>query len=117
MDVQIITHNNASILECVSLVTRSEEALELVAASFEQNCRLLLLEAHVLPASFFDLRTQFAGDFLQKLLNYRIKTAGVFPSDREYKERFKEFLVEAKRGSVFRAFESRHEALNWLTAE
>jgi hypothetical protein len=117
MDIQIITHENTRVLECITVVTKTEEALELVAASVEQNCRLLLLEAHVLPDAFFDLRTQFAGEFLQKLLNYRIQTAGVFPPEREYKERFKEFLTEARRGSIFRAFESRHKALDWLAAE
>jgi hypothetical protein len=117
MEIEIITHSDVRILACVSSVTSVEDALELVAASSEQNCRSLLLEAHILPDSFFDLRTQFAGDFLQKLLNYRLRTAGVFPPDREYKERFKEFLAEARRGTTFRAFGSRHEALNWLAAE
>jgi hypothetical protein len=59
----------------------------------------------------------FAGEFLQKLQNYRMRAAGVFPADREYGERFSEFLSEAKRGGSFRAFAIRMDAEAWLASE
>jgi hypothetical protein len=117
MEIGIINYKNARILECLSPITGMEDALDVVAASHEHDSDRFLLESPVLPDTFFDLRTRFAGEFVQKLQNYRIRTAGVIPPMSEYSERFREFLVEARRGQMFRVFTTRAEALDWLAAE
>ena len=117
MEIGIINQAEVRILECLSPITGIDDALDIVAACGEKDSDHLLLESHMLPDSFFDLRTRFAGEFLQKLQNYRVRTAGVFPPKPEYSERFKEFLVEARRGQMFRVFTTRAEALDWLAAE
>ena len=102
------------VVEWLEPIETSSDALALVAACFEHDAHAVLLEAGVLPPAFFELRTGFAGDFLQKLENYQLRLAAVFPADRAYAERFREFLAEAKRGSRFRSFEGRAEAEAWL---
>lgn len=114
MDIVTINHANNKILECVSPISGVDDALDLIAACMEHDSDQLLLESRVFSASFFDLRTRIAGEFLQKLQNYRIRTAGVFPPNPDYSERFNEFLVEARRGPMFRVFSTRDEALDWL---
>jgi Domain of unknown function (DUF4180) len=104
-------------LECVDSITRIEDAMDLVAACFEHDAERVLLESRVLPTAFFDLSSGFAGEFLQKFSNYRIKLAAVFPSEDGYSDRFREFLLEAKRGRGFRVFASRPEAEAWLTTD
>jgi Domain of unknown function (DUF4180) len=91
--------------------------MDLVAACFEHDAERVLLESHVLPAAFFDLSSGFAGEFLQKFSNYRIRLGAVFPSKDGYSERFREFLLEARRGRGFRVFSSRPEAEAWLISE
>jgi hypothetical protein len=93
------------------------DALGLVTACVENDAPRLLLTSRSLPAAFFDLHSKFAGEFLQKLENYRIRFAGVFPQEQEYGERFSEFLSEAKRGRSFRAFTNRSDAEAWLASE
>lgn len=117
MRVDVLERDGVRIVECVDSITRVADALDLVTACIETGSTRLLLESRHLPAAFFDLRSQFAGEFLQNLQNYRIRLAGVFPAEREYAERFSEFLSEAKRGRSFRAFAVRADAEAWLVSE
>jgi hypothetical protein len=97
--------------ECGGPIRRPADVLEWVAT----GAHALLVEAHHLPPEFFDLKTGFAGELLQKLENYGIRVAGVFPTEDGYTERFREFLSEARRrGSTFRAFAARADAERWL---
>ena len=103
-------------LEITGGLERVEDLLGLLAACYEADTDRVLVEADALPADFFALSTRFAGELLQKLVNYHVRLAGVFPAEREYTERFREFLREAKRGPSFRAFDTRDEAERWLAA-
>jgi hypothetical protein len=99
------------------VVVREEgDALELIGACTEHSASGVLLDADQLDARFFDLKTGLAGAIIQKLVNYRARLAVLLPADFEQSERFKELLLESKRGRSrsFRAFESREAALAWL---
>jgi hypothetical protein len=116
MEVEVLDRDGVRIVECTDLIARVDDALELIAACIERHSTRLLLDSRHLPAAFFDLRSKFAGEFLQKLQNYRLRVAAVFPSEHEYSERFSEFLSEAKRGNSFRAFTVRADAEAWLAS-
>ena len=105
------------IVECVDSITAVGDALALISTCLEQGAARVLLESRTLPAAFFDLRSGFAGEFLQKFQNYHMRLAAVFPSQTEYNERFREFLSEARRGRTFRVFAGRSEAEAWLTSD
>lgn len=107
----------ACAVECVEPIARPDDALELVSGCMEHGAHGALVESHNLPPEFFELRTGFAGEFLQKLVNYGVRLAGVFPSEADYSERFREFLREARRGRSFRAFSERADAEAWLAEE
>jgi len=102
------------ILEIAGGLARVDDALEVVSASYSADTDRVLVEADALPADFFALRTRFAGELLQKLANYGLRLAGVFPPERDYDERFREFLREARGGRAFRAFDAREDAEAWL---
>lgn len=114
MDPTLVPGSPTPIVECRSPVRSVDDALLLIASCSEQGTDLLLLPAAVLPEAFFDLQTRFAGEFLQKLLNYRLRIALVVPADQAHSARFHEFLLEAGRGMQFRAFSSRDDAIHWL---
>lgn len=80
----------------------------------ESGARSLLLDEHAIPEEFFDLETGAAGELLHHLGKYRLRLAAVVPHPAEHPARFREFLREANRGSAFRFFPSRDEALDWL---
>ena len=87
---------------------------DLVASCFESEVWSALLDQRVLPPEFFDLRTGFAGELLHKLTMYRIRLAAVVPDASIYSANFQAFLREANRGSEFRFFPTREEAVAWL---
>ncbi len=106
-----------SYVECVVKIDRIEEALDIVTACIENDTNLLLIESSRLPDDFFDLSTGFAGEFLQKMQNYRVRVAAVIQSNDSHSQRFREFLTEARNGRTFRAFNDRAGAEMWLTSE
>ena len=102
--------------ECEIDINRVDDALELVTACIEQQTGRLLIEAGRLPDEFFDLKTRFAGEFIQKLQNYRLRLAIVVPADADHGVRFAEFVREARTGNGFRFFDDRVGAEAWLSA-
>lgn len=95
-------------------IAKVDDALRFVEASYEHQTRAFLLDGGLLPPEFFDLRTRFAGEFVQKLVNYRLRVAAVFPPDADRGERFREFVDELRSGPTFRTFDQRAEAEAWL---
>jgi hypothetical protein len=114
VNYELIKSGEVVIVEGNSLLSSVSQATDLISMCAEQNTDRLLLDSPVLPESFFDLHTRFAGEFLQKLQNYQLRTAVVISPDRAYSDRFNEWLLEAKRGSVVRLFTLRDAALEWL---
>lgn len=114
MDAILIPDSPIPILEVRSPVRSVDDALDLIAACSELGTDRVLLPGSILPEAFFDLHTRFAGEFVQKLLNYRLRVAGLIPPDPAHGDRFREFLLEAGRGPQFRVFGVRDDAIRWL---
>jgi PadR family transcriptional regulator, regulatory protein AphA len=96
------------------LLQSERNAVELIGLCGEYDAQRLLLYDRNLPAAFFDLKTGLAGAILQKFVTYHMKVALVIQSAQVH-GRFKEFVVEANRGSHFHAFDNKDEAERWLT--
>jgi hypothetical protein len=111
-----LEHDGVVILEIAGGLARVDDVLELLSACYECDTDRVLVEASALPADFFALHTRFAGELLQKLANYHVRFAGVFPDDPGYSERFRDFLREARGGRAFRPFATREEAERWLAS-
>ena len=97
-------------------IATPDDALRFVEKSYELGKRAFLLDGALLPAEFFALRSRFAGEFGQKLVNYRLRVALVVPPDPSRGERFAEFARELARHPTLRAFATRAEAEAWLAA-
>ncbi len=104
----------------IELISTSEplstenHALDLVALCWEQDTFLLMMDFAALAQDFFKLKTKVAGNFLQKFINYNIKTAVIMPQEIIKEGRFKEMVIETNKGNHFRIYESKEEAENWL---
>ena len=113
MAVEVTVRERASVrfLECSGEI---DVPLDLVPLCAEHETNSVLITADALPERFFDLSSGFAGEFLQKMQNYGIRVAAVFPPDRTYTARFTEFLREARKAQQFRAFDDAEGAEAWL---
>ena len=116
MEPEVVPTATLPVLEYEAGIEHVGDALDIIGSCSGHDTDRVLLHSSALPADFFDLSTRFAGEFLQKLVNYRVRVAGLFEEREGYSERFREFLYEAGRGQQFRAFETRAEALAWLEA-
>lgn len=116
MKLQIVEGADLRIMECVAGIADARDAMELAYACSDAGTGLLLIHPGALPSEFYDLRTGFAGEFVQRLVNARVHAAAVLDQDRAYPGRFREFVQEARRHPQFRAFDSKPEALAWLAA-
>lgn len=90
-------------------------AMDLISLCAENDAELLMLHEAALPQGFFELRTGAAGELLQKLSNYRIKTAVIISPIVALQDRFKEMMFEVNRSTQFRIFDCEEDAKNWLT--
>ncbi len=117
MQTRPLPEARSVILECVGAVVGLDDALSIVSASYEMNTNRVLLRDRQLPAEFFKLQTGFAGEFIQKLVNYQITVACVFEEGGPLSDRFREYVAEAKSGRQFRSFADEAEAIAWLDGQ
>jgi PadR family transcriptional regulator AphA len=113
-------NNGRKYIECIPeqrTILSEQDALDLIGICGEQDTNLLMLHSGNLPEAFFDLKTGLAGAIMQKFENYRIKAVAVLPSELVSRGRFREFALEANRGSQFRIFDNQQEAEAWLTGD
>ncbi|MEO8061787.1 MAG: DUF4180 domain-containing protein [Pseudomonadota bacterium] len=75
----------------------------------------LLLDEKDLSEDFFDLRTGFAGEVLQKFVNYRARLAIVIADSSAYGSRFSELIYEHRTNRSVRFFTSAQLARQWLS--
>jgi hypothetical protein len=117
MQTRLLSGTASPVLEPIGSISTLQDALTLVSASFEVNAYNILLRSAQLPPAFFDLQTGFAGEFVQKLVNYRLRIACVFGDEQAYSERFAEYVREGRKGQHFRTFAVESEAVSWLDAQ
>ena len=117
MNFRVINIRDKKYVECVSSEVKlktEQDTLDLIAATWENDTGLLMINGEVLSEDFFNLSTGVAGAMLQKLVNYHVKTAAVIPDELVNNVRFREMALETNKGNHFRILDNREEAENWL---
>ncbi|HEY0605450.1 MAG TPA: DUF4180 domain-containing protein [Herpetosiphonaceae bacterium] len=99
------------------LMQRVQDVGGVLGLCFGDRITRLLLYTENLTERFFDLSSGDAGEILQKLRNYGIRLAIVYPPTLQLSQRFRELLIDERRGPYFRMFETRAAAEEWLTSE
>jgi len=93
------------------------DPIAIVTLCIESGADSLLLDRGSLPAAFFDLSTGVAGALVQCLSKYGIRMAAVVPDRASHSLPFRQFAAEADRGSLFRFFATREEAIRCLEGD
>jgi len=85
-------------------VTRVQDVLELVAEALPRRASMIVVTVARLDPAFFELRSGFAGEFVQKIVNYRLRLA-VIGDISEFianSAALTDFIRESNRGrSIF----------------
>jgi hypothetical protein len=97
----------------LGIAVRSERDIMGLVSAALSHPGLIVTEAD-LPAAFFDLKTGFAGELLQKLTNYAARVALVVPDPAVHGTRFSELAAEHRSHGLIRFVESEAEARRWF---
>lgn len=105
MEIVVHTIDIQQIAEIIStkiILNTVDDALDLIGNIYYQGFnKIILHETNINPA-FFDLKTGFAGEVLQKFSNYRLQLA-IVGNFRAYKSKsINDFMYESnKTGQIF----------------
>jgi hypothetical protein len=88
-------------------------ALDIISACASHDANQVLLHGRLLDGDFKRLSTGLAGEIMQKLAMYGIRTA-VVADGLKITGKFEDMLLEASRGGSFRLFQTVQEAEEWF---
>ena len=89
--------------------------LDVIAnVSYNGHNKLIIYEENLDP-KFFDLKTKFAGDVLQKISNYRFRLAIVGDFSKYRSKSLNDFIWECNRGKMVCFVSTQPEAIEKLS--
>ena len=115
--MQCKTHGSKSYLEGSpkDILPQDSAAInDLLSLCYEHDTNNMLLYSTNLPESFFDISSKVAGDFMQKMTNYRVRAAIVLSEDTKTSKLFGQMASDTNRLGSVRFFEDRDSAVEWL---
>lgn len=109
-------NSKVAIVESPDIVIHDvQDALDLMASiNYNNDCVKILLHKSNLTEDFFDLKTQLAGEILQKYVNYQVKLAIVGNYDAYNSKSLKDFIYECNKGKQVFFLSSKEDALQAL---
>ena len=116
----IISHqvDGQTLLEVLSeeqIIGSVQDALDLFGELFGQYYDGIILHEKSFSPRFFDLKTKFAGEILQKFSNYRVRLAIVGDWSKYTSHSLAAFIVESNRGRMVNFATSTEEAVALLS--
>ena len=86
--------------ETGSPIASGQDALDLIGEAWAVQAEVVAVPAGRLAPAFFDLRSGLAGEFVQKLVNYRLRLAilGDISAHVGASDALRDFVRESNRG-------------------
>lgn len=115
--MEIVKHNGT----CVAVLDRSERldsvqaALDAMATARYLGGEAMVVYKESLGEEFFDLKTRFAGEMLQKFSNYRFRLMIVGDFSGYGSKALRDFIYECNQGKLVNFKDSLRSALESLT--
>ena len=93
------------------MINEVQDAIDLMAnCSYQGAVGVIVDEKHLAP-EFFDLKTQLAGEILQKFSNYNFKLAIVGDFSKFTSKSLRDFIYESNKLRRINFVESENEAI------
>ncbi len=98
------------------LITDVQSALDLIASiGYEKGCCRMVMNKEAIIESFFTLSSRFAGEILQKFINYKMKIAIIGDFSCYTSKPLKDFIYESNHGKDVFFVSTVEEAIERLT--
>lgn len=98
------------------IISEVQDILDIIGDIGTNNCNRLIIDEANFHADFFRLKTQLAGDMLQKFSNYGVKLAIVGDFSKYRSTALRDFIRECNRGNLVFFVDDRESALARLSA-
>jgi len=101
--LNIVTKNGrqVAIIDTSERICDAQEVLDLMATAQYQGCSgAIVVYKESLGEGFFDLKTGFAGEVLQKFSNYRVQLAIVGNFSAYKSKALRDFIYECNKGNL-----------------
>lgn len=104
----------AELTDNTEKIAEAGDILDIIAEVGQHDCNDLIINESSLNRDFFDLKTRFAGEILQKFSNYRVRLAITGDFSKYPGKSLRDFIRECNRGNQIFFVASIPEALNRL---
>jgi Domain of unknown function (DUF4180) len=120
--MKIVIHEieNKKIAEIISdetVIKETQDALDLMADSDYNGAREIIIQEKHLSPLFFDLKTQLAGNILQKFSTYNVKLAIIGDFSKFESNSLQDFIRESNRGNKIYFVNTLNDALSKLSKQ
>lgn len=118
MQINIIEKNGeklASVESEEEIVASVQDILDIMANCDYSGSRKIIMNEKNFIAVFFDLKTGFAGDILQKFSNYDASIAIIGDFSKYKSKSLKDFIYEVNKGGRINFVDSKEKAIDALT--
>jgi hypothetical protein len=112
------TADNNIIAEIINdniVINETQDALDLIGELGSNNCNRIIINEKNLNPDFFDLKTRFAGEMLQKFSNYNVKLVIVGNFSKYSSKSLHDFIYESNKGKLIYFADNAKTALAKLT--
>lgn len=117
MEIVFHQQNKDKIAEIISdeiLITKVQDALDLMANINYQSSQKIILYERNITTDFFDLKTGIAGEVLQKFVTYNFKLAIIGDFAKYNSNSLNAFIIECNRGNQLFFLSNTDEAIKHL---
>ncbi|MDD3416751.1 MAG: DUF4180 domain-containing protein [Lachnospiraceae bacterium] len=118
MRLDSIEQNGIKVVIVISsenVITDTQSALDLLATvNYETGANRIVIKKENVVESFFVLSSGFAGEVLQKFVNYQTKVAIYGDYTRYTSKPLKDFIYESNKGNNIFFVETKEEAIERL---
>lgn len=106
----------AVVTEC-NIIRTTADALDLLASvRYETHVNCLAIDKRLLDEKFFILSSGFAGEVLQKFVNYQMKLAIWGDYSRYTSKPLQDFIRESNQGRAVGFLATQEDAVAWLAS-
>ena len=100
MNITTIRNQSIAVIDKNNQIADPQNILDIMAtAGYQYNCIGMVLYQESLGENFFNLKTGFAGEILQKFSNYHFKLAIVGDFSQYASKSLKDFIYECNKGN------------------
>jgi hypothetical protein len=96
------------------IINEIQDALDLMGNLGSSDCNKIIIQEQNLHKDFFDLKTRFAGEILQKFSNYGVKLAVIGDFSKYKSKSLLDFIRECNRGNMIYFLDNLESALTRL---